>query len=124
MGQDVCLDTDFVIALIRGDQKANVLLEKLIEAKISISSITVFELNLRETNLEIIDDLISNVNILPLDSKVAKKASIMFKELKKTGKLVELRDLFIAATAIVNDCFLLTFNKKHFEKIKGLKIFH
>ncbi len=33
-----------------------------------------------------------------------------------------LRDLFIASTSIVNDCTLVTLNKKHFENIKDLQL--
>ena len=39
------------------------------------------------------------------------------------GNAVESRDVFIAATAIVNNCALATFNVRHFSKIEGLKLF-
>ena len=35
---------------------------------------------------------------------------------------VQHNDIFIAATAIVNDCTLVTANIKHFERVEGLKL--
>lgn len=38
------------------------------------------------------------------------------------GQQIEDNDIFIAATAIVNDCILVTANIKHFGRIEGLKL--
>lgn len=60
-----------------------------------------------------------------MDAKVCldTDASIeIFKDLKKRGKLIPMRDLFIASSSIVNNCALATLNKKHFENIKGLEL--
>ena len=35
---------------------------------------------------------------------------------------VHFADLFIVATAMAHDCFLLTLNQKHVKGIKGLKL--
>ena len=52
----------------------------------------------------------------------ARKASEISKDQKKAGKTMEIRDLFIASTAIANNCALATLNKKHFQNIKELKL--
>lgn len=36
--------------------------------------------------------------------------------------MIEFRDIFIAATCIVNELPIATLNKKHFKHIEGLKI--
>lgn len=36
--------------------------------------------------------------------------------------MIEFRDIFIAATCIVNGLPIVTLNKKHFKRIAGLKI--
>lgn len=85
-----------------------------------MSAIVQFELLLREKNLENIENFMSKVRILDFDELASRKASAIYKELKRKGKMVDFRDLFIAATCIVNNCKLATFNKKHFENIKEL----
>ena len=52
----------------------------------------------------------------------AEKVSDIKKELKSKGNIIEIRDIFIASTAINNNCILATFNKKHFSKINELKL--
>ena len=49
------------------------------------------------------------------------KAIEIYVQLHK-GKQIEDSDIFIAATAIVNDCTLVTANIKHFERVEGLKL--
>ena len=49
------------------------------------------------------------------------KAVEIYVQLHK-GKQIEDNDIYIAATAIVNDCTLVTVNVKHFERVEGLKL--
>lgn len=42
--------------------------------------------------------------------------------LKRKRKLIDIADLFIAATAIAYDLPLATLNRKHFERIEHLNI--
>ncbi|MBI4016939.1 MAG: type II toxin-antitoxin system VapC family toxin [Candidatus Aenigmarchaeota archaeon] len=49
-------------------------------------------------------------------------ANEVHKELESRGEIIDLRDLFIAATCLAKDCQLLAFNKKHFEKINDLRL--
>ena len=53
--------------------------------------------------------------------EVVEKAVDIYVQLHK-GKQIEDNDIFIAATAIVNDCTLITANVKHFERVEGLKL--
>ena len=85
---------------------------------IFISAINLFELLLRETNLEQIEIFRNKVNLLEFDEASARKASLIHKELKNKGELIDFKDLFIAATCIVNNYDLMTFNKKHFERLE------
>ena len=52
---------------------------------------------------------------------VVEKAIDIYDQLHK-GQQIEDNDIFIAATAIVNDCVLVTANIKHFGRIEDLKI--
>lgn len=53
--------------------------------------------------------------------EVVEKAIEIYVQLHK-GKQIEDNDIFIAATAIVNDCTLVTANIKHFERVENLKL--
>jgi tRNA(fMet)-specific endonuclease VapC len=64
------------------------------------------------------------VIVLPYDSQVNKIAIDIFRKLKRINKLLDAPDLFIAASAIANEMQLATLNKKHFSRIKGLKLVH
>ncbi len=60
--------------------------------------------------------------ILDFDSKAARHATQIIKQLKTKRKSIDKPDLFIAATAVVNDLVLDTRNKKHFIHIDSLDL--
>lgn len=122
MDQKVCLDTDVCIAIVRQQGPYKEILRKVFSLRVYITAVTLFELLLRETNIYQIENFIKDLELLSFDSIAARKASDIQKELKVKGKIIEIRDLFIASASIVNNCNLATLNKKHFENIKGLKL--
>lgn len=122
MDKKICLDTDVCIELVKGNIAVKSFLETFQDYEVLITSITVFELFLRETNLEEIHEFLSYSTILEFNSETAIVASKIFKYLKKSGNLIDFRDLFIAAICIQNNCRFVTFNKKHFERINDLTV--
>ena len=122
MDQKVCLDTDACIAIINKKGTYQDLLAKLLYSRVFISTITLFELFLRTINIEPVENFIKDLEILDFDSTSARKASEIKKELQSAGKEIEIRDLFIASTAIVHGCTLATMNIKDFKYIKDLKL--
>ncbi len=66
--------------------------------------------------------LTEDIPVLPFTQKIAEKAAITYQELKKENKIIEFRDIFIAATAMVHNLPVLTRNKKHFTRVKGLTL--
>lgn len=120
MEQKVCLDTDVVIAILNNEDRAVQLINKIEQSAIFITTITLFELLLRKTNLQVIETFREKVYVLEFDEDSARKASVIFKELESKGKIIDIRDIFIAAISLVNGCSLATFNKKHFEHINQI----
>ena len=94
-----------------------------------ISTVTLFELyagatnEAKERDIENILSLFDNV-FLSFTPEVAKKAGELYRSAKKEQYTIEIRDLFISATAILYDLPLLTLNVKHFRRIENLKIFN
>ena len=58
---------------------------------------------------------------LPLNYDAMEKAAEIYVALHR-GKQIEDNDIYIAATAIVNGCTLVTANDNHFSRIDGLKV--
>ncbi|MHA1315744.1 MAG: type II toxin-antitoxin system VapC family toxin [Candidatus Helarchaeota archaeon] len=62
--------------------------------------------------------LLGQINWINFDFQIAKKAGEINAYLIANGKKIDFQDVLIAATFTIQDCdFLLTFNKKHFERI-------
>lgn len=122
MDQKICLDSDVSVEILKSTEKGKILINEINEYEVFISSISIFELFQRETNLYSIEKLLFKINILDFNELSARKASEIIEDLKRKGKMIDIRDLFIASIAISNNCTLATLNKKHFENIKELKL--
>lgn len=122
MDQKICLDTDISVEILKNTEKGTSFLNLTDKSEVFITTVSIFELFLREKNLHPIEELLFRTNILDFTELSARKASEILKELKNKGKMIDMRDLFIASTAIVNKCALATLNKKHFENIRELNL--
>ena len=122
----ICLDTSILIDYFRKTNKQNAFLTDLIDRydQFAVSVITEFEIysGATEQQIEFWDHFFQQIEILPLDSNAIQQASLLFKQLKAQNKLIDMPDLFIAATAITNDLTLATLNVKHFNRIEQLEL--
>ena len=110
MGQKVCLDTNVCIEILKNTEKGKKMLLAIAHSEVFLTTITVFELFLRTSNLLPIETLISKTTVIDFNELCARKASEFFKSLQKSGKTIDLRDLFIASTSITHHCALATLN--------------
>jgi tRNA(fMet)-specific endonuclease VapC len=121
------IDTGLLIDYFRKTDKSNARLVQLSKQfdQLAISSVTEFEIYSGATSSQLTfwNELLSEIIVLPFDSKAAHVAAEIQQELKKIRKTVEKADLFIAATAISNNLSLDTLNRKHFEVIEQLALF-
>lgn len=124
--REVVIDTSIFIDFLRAKNKTSTILYKIADnINICISSVTLYELLMGATNENKRVDVITltkDLIALPFSENVATKAAEIYHELRKTNKMIEFRDIFIAATCIVNKAHLLTLNKKHFVRINGLHV--
>jgi len=66
-------------------------------------------------------DLLSLVNIVPLDEKIAEEAGKIYSDLIDEGKEIELNDCLIAATSLsLNIKDIITRDIGHFNRIESL----
>jgi predicted nucleic acid-binding protein len=119
-------DSSIFIEFLRASDKSKTKLYQLPDnTELYISAVTQYELLMGATD-EIkkrdVEILTSPLLILPFTKPVAEKSAEIYHNLRLKNKMIEFRDIFIAATAIVHDLPVLTHNTKHFERIDGLDI--
>ena len=127
----VCLDTTFVVDLIRGKDFVNSFIDKFEqdEEAIYIATPVIMELakgaglgvNKVEEKKKI-KSFLSSFTILDFDEESAFLAGEIDANLRSEGEIIQIEDIMIGSIALKNNETLITRNKKHFEKIKGLKI--
>jgi tRNA(fMet)-specific endonuclease VapC len=121
----ILVDTSVIIDHFRKKDKNKSALYKIPSGyKRFISVITVFELNIGTTSQEsqrYWQDMINYFEVIDLNLEVVNTAADIFKNLRSQNKLIDFKDLIIAATAIFHNLPLSTLNKKHFERVDTLK---
>lgn len=123
---DLVIDTNIFIEHIRSkDKQTTTLFSIPSNVRMYISAVTLYELLMGAHSPERRNDiaLITNgIIVLPFDENVAHQAAIIYQKLKHSSQLIDFRDIFIAATCIVNNIPLVTSNRKHFDRIEGLQL--
>lgn len=126
MPSAVAVDSCVLIEFFRLKDKSAALYPRLSlnYDKLYISSVVLYEVRagLTETNRPDWERLLENLDILPFDRTAAEFAADLSIRLRKNRIQLESSDLFIAATALANALPLATLNRKHFERIDGLKL--
>ena len=130
MEDAVCIDTDFLIDLLREKEEAVSWFKNNEDNfKLATTTINLFELYYgahksidAENNILEVDNLIDGLTILNLDSESAREAAKQFSRLSSEGNIMDIKDIFIGSIALTSKYKLKTHNKKDFERIKGLKV--
>jgi predicted nucleic acid-binding protein len=121
----VCLDTSVLIEYFRKKDKSKTLLYLLEKNyRFAVSTITEYEIYAGCTEVQEFFwyNIFKNFTLFKFDSGAAITSGMIYKQLKAENKLIESPDIFIAATAMKYNLPLATLNKKHFERIEGLKL--
>lgn len=127
------VDTTFLVDLSRNNQDA---VEKSIEMdnghKVYCSEVSIYEMILgiyaikgidHDKKLQKLETMFSKFSLLPLDHLSAIKAGQIAGTLTAEGQMISDTDCMIAGIALSNNIgTIITRNKKHFERIKWLKV--
>lgn len=119
------LDTDVIIDELRLSEKDTIFKTlKAQKSKLYICSITITELWAGESitrpkGKRLVSKILKEVSIIPLANQIFKMAG---EELRKDKNLY-LADALVAGTALFKKLPLLTLNTRHFQHIKGLKLY-
>jgi tRNA(fMet)-specific endonuclease VapC len=122
----ILVDTDVLIDYLAGVPKiVEALKPLLLEDQVATTVITAFELlsGLRKSRrAEVTKRLLSAIPVLPLDALAAERAAAVRRELESSGHPIGMADSLIAGIALQNRLGLFTRNRKHFQRIEGLKL--
>lgn len=129
MGKKICVDSDVLIDFLNSHEDAVSFVKKHEKnTRLQTTSVNIFEVacgaynSTKKGRVATVTELIDRLEILPFDEFAALKASQILVSLRKSGKIIEFRDVFIAAIALVNACSLKTNNKKYFASIEELDV--
>ena len=75
-----------------------------------------------KTNLTAVKGLSSTLRILSFTEEASQLAAEILSGLDRSGSGIEIRDLFIGATALQEGYAVATQNKEHFQRIPGLTV--
>lgn len=117
-------DTDILIWVQRGNQKAAKLINKTSERKVSIySHMELLQCARQKKEQNYIKDFLFDYDfeVLPLSENIGHRASIYIAEYS-LGNGLRAGDALIAATATEYNLVLSTGNRKHFHSIRDLKM--
>ncbi len=120
------VDTSIIIDALRGGKRWNMLFSKVEkEMELFLPTAVVFELysglSTRNKNVEKkIRVMLKYFQRVDLTERIAQHAGILFQDAREG---VSLADYVIAATAYEIGAEVVTLNKKHFEKILGVRIY-
>ncbi len=127
----MCLDTSFLVDLLRRKPAAQKKLEFFLEGdeELTTTPISAAELfegayspKRRTEDLEETREILEHLDLLDLSLRVCENYGRIVNELRSKGTLIGDLDALIASAAIVHRQILLTRDKAHFQRIPGLAI--
>jgi predicted nucleic acid-binding protein len=119
------IDSTIFIQHLRARDRNKTELTLLNTPNVFVSSVTLYELFMGATDFAKWQDVTvvtQNIPILDFNGAIAEESARIFHALKAVGQLIEFRDIFIAATALVHRMPVKNLNKKHFTRISGLQV--
>ena len=119
----ILLDTNILIEVLKNNRKIVEFLNSL-DGDFAISSVTMMELYygaFNKAEVRMLERFFAHFEIVHIDEEISQIATNLIKTYAKSHNLT-IPDSLIAATAIKQECYLLTLNKKDFRYIEKLNL--
>ena len=118
-------DTDVLIDFLQGAGEAERISRELDTGQLYVTAITAFELwagakSPQQTAM--VEALLAALTILPLNDSSARRAGEIYRELAGSGTAIGMADSLIAGIALDRGAMLITRNRKHYQRVRGLKL--
>lgn len=127
----VCLETDFLVAVMRKDERAMQKLEEMVERgeRVATTPINASELfkgvylseNINE-NLKKVRGILSRVDLLGFNLTACDIYGRTYSQQKTKGESIGEFDTLIASIALSHNERVVTKNTKHFNRVEGLEV--
>lgn len=127
----VCLDTSFLIALIRRDTAAEEKLELYTQANDLITTTPICASELyagahksqkRENEVKKVNEYLSRIELLDFSTQTCERYGRVKSELESKGASPGDFDIMIGTIALANNQTMLTRDVEHFKRIPGLVV--
>jgi tRNA(fMet)-specific endonuclease VapC len=123
------LDTNIVIAAMKGESKVREKLGTIPLSDIILSPVVLGELELgveksqhQEKNRARLARIIEGLPLAPLDTETSQRYGVIRAELERQGAPIGANDYWIAAQAIAMGAVLVTNNVGEFSRVSGLTV--
>ena len=127
----VILDADVIIRGEKGTFDLRAWLESRPEELFEVAAITVAELwhgveratgGHKAHRLHYLQSILRPLPIIPYTDQTAREHARIWAQLEAAGTMIGAYDVIVAATALERGSEVATFNKRHFDRIPGLKV--
>lgn len=122
----IVADTDVLIDFLSGHEPtAQQVALELARGRLKTTAISRFELlsGARHVRQEkAIRELLAALPTLPLDAQAADAAARIRQALERVGEAIGMADSLIAGIVVSQGASLLTRNRRHFERVRGLPL--
>ncbi len=120
----VIIDTDVLIDFLGGEQEVSNVVQRIIQyedaATTIINQYELFKGAESRAQEEIIEGLLSKLDVYAVDYASVKNAASMFHALKKSGELIPETDMLVAGIAQARGDGILT-RDRHFKRLRMIK---
>jgi tRNA(fMet)-specific endonuclease VapC len=126
------IDTNILIASEKGSLDLDRVLPEHGDDPVFLSVISASELlhgvhratdeTTRSRRLAFVERVLNGMEILDIDLAAARVHSEIWSDLAAKGQLIGAHDLWLAASALANDCVLVTRHVREFERVPGLRL--
>ncbi len=122
----IVADTDVLIDFLQGrNPAADRIKLELEDSHLAVTAIGRFEIlaGTRSKRVEqVVRQLLDAIPCLPVDAAAADRAAAIRRELGQQGADIGMADSLVAGVVLSSGSMLLTRNRRHFERVPGLKL--
>lgn len=122
----IVVDSDVLIDALRGREPAATRVGSGLDAAIlATTTVSAFELlsGARTRRVqERVERLLAGLSIFPFDADAAEAAAAARRALERQGRPIGMADYLIAGICLARSAELLTRNRAHFERVRGLRL--
>jgi tRNA(fMet)-specific endonuclease VapC len=126
------IDTNVLIACEKGKLDIDRLVAEHGDVPVFLSVVSASELlhgvhravdeRVRTRRLAFVERVLDGMEILDINLATARMHAKLWGDLAGSGQMIGAHDLWIAASALANDCALATRNIREFERVPGLRV--